>query len=71
MGRLVYANEGQYPFVFNYSGTMPFVPEEVDIISIDVYGYGGGGNMTKGQGGGTEAAYVQRWVEMNLYHSGQ
>jgi hypothetical protein len=66
-GWLVYSNECIYPFTFNYTGSMPYIPDDVDIISVDIYGYGRGGQMIGDNRSGTEAAYVRSWVETVMY----
>ena len=66
-GGVIYSNECIYPFIYNYAGSMPYVPDEVDIISVDIYGYGRGGNMTGDNRSGAEAAYVRNWVESVMY----
>ena len=69
-GWLVYSNECTYPFTYKppYIGSVPAgIPAEVDIISVDIYGYGLGGRMVGDNRSGAEAAYVRSWVETNLY----
>ena len=47
-GWLTYSNECTYPFTYSppYVGSMPAaIPDAVDIISVDIYGYARNGSM--------------------------
>ena len=64
-GGLVYSNECATLQASGLPGGMPTIPDAIDLISVDVYGYGPGGRMVAG--GPTEHAYARKLVEAALY----